>query len=389
MIKRLFAKSKIDQQIDLIFDKMGQIFYDFGLVSDNFSFFAGRYKLPLKPVDAALLVGPWLKIEVDMSLLPRGVFLEDLTDQRLLSALKSALGRNVEFRSSARSSVLSSWLEQSAPAPLDASKTEFWYFVEVDQESLRGIRRLVNFADLPRPGDVEYSTLPIPLGISAAGTFEYVDLSHMVSMLVCGATRTGKSVFLRQMLTYLAQNFDSSVFSGLLGDFKFGVEFQSFEALDQYTVMSSPADILDFVRGEMTRRFSEIIKPAGCFSILDFNSQADEESRLPYILVVIDEFAAFANLGGKAVLKDAIILAAQSAGAGLYWIISTQRPSVDIVPGSLKANLGARVSFSLATTIDSEVVFGSSLPDVVQVGCPGRAWSLVGDRLFEFQSSFL
>ncbi len=389
MIKNLFTKSKIDQQIEFIFDKMGQVFYDFGLVSDKFSFLAGRYKLPLKPLDSALLVGPWLKIEVDMSLLPRGVFLEDLIDERLISALKSALGRNVETRSSMKSSALSSWLEESAPVPLDASKVEFWYFVEIDQDTLRGIPRLVDFADLPWPDAIEYSTLPIPLGISAAGTFEYVDLSHMVSMLVCGATRTGKSIFLRQMLTYLAQNFGVDLFRGLLGDFKFGVEFQQFEEYEQYTVMSSPADILKFVREEMTRRFSEIIKPAGCFSILDFNSQADDEDRLPYVLVVIDEFAAFANLGGKSALKEAIILAAQSAGAGLYWIISTQRPSVDIVPGSLKANLGARVSFSLATTIDAEVVFGTPLADVVQIGCPGRGWGLVGDRLFEFQSSFL
>lgn len=374
--------------VEEILEKMGSVFYDFGLVGPKRSLFAGHYQLPLSPGGDVLSVGPWLKVPIDLVRLPKGVFLEDLRDERLLTALRAATGRNVEFRETESAPVqLSLITESTKKKKFDDPfiPGEFWFFIELDRNTLHGIPRNVDFSRLPVP--VDFRTLPIPFGISQADTFEWFDMSHLVGLLVAGSTRQGKSVWLRQVLRYLSANFPPEYFRAALLDLKFGVEFGRFEGDPHFDIFTSPSDVLGFVSAETARRF-QLFKAAGRFSILDYNDSVCDP--LPYWLIVVDEYAAFARLCNRDEVKQAELMVAQSAGAGLYWVIATQRPSVDIVTGSLKANLGSRMSFSLASTVDAGVVFDrDDFEEVVRIGCPGRAWALVGDRVLEFQSSFI
>ncbi len=388
--RRWRGEVPVSASIDDILQKMGSVFYDFGLVGPKKSLIAGHYQLPLSPGGEVLQVGPWLKVPIDLAKLPRGVFLDDLRDERLLTALRAATGRNVEFRETESAPIqLSLITESTKKKNFDDPflPGEFWFFVEVDVNTLHGIPRRVPFDRLPLPDS--YSTLPVPFGVSQADTFEWFDMSHLVGLLVAGSTRQGKSVWLRQVLRYLSNNFSPDYFRAALLDLKFGVEFGRFESDPHFDVFSSPFAVLSFVSKETERRF-EIFRTAGRFSILDYNASVDPSARLPYWLIVVDEYAAFARLCSKDEVKQAELMVAQSAGAGLYWVIATQRPSVDVVTGSLKANLGSRMSFSLASTVDAGVVFDrDDFEEVVRIGCPGRGWALVGDRVLEFQSSFV
>ncbi len=367
---------------------MGEVFYDFGLVSDKFSWFAGRYQLPVTPRKQALLVSGWLKVSVNTDLLPDGVFLQDLQDTRLLTALKAVLHRNVECRQ-APNRPLPSMLWEKSTNERYPGMFEFWYFIEVDKDYLRMIPRFVPLSAVPSPSP-EGMLLPIPFGGSVADSFHWFDYPQdLVGMLVCGATRSGKSVFVKQILTYLSTRFSPDYFTGYLADFKFGVEFGSYTS-PHFSLFEDVESFLAAVQAENSGRWG-LIRAAGCRNVIEYNSRPGSAGgRLPFSLVVIDEFAMFKLKGPKGSIDLASALVAQTAGAGLYWLISTQRPSVDIVTGSLKANLGARVSFSQPTKIDYDVVFGEGAmgEHAGPLGCPGRAWAMVGDRFFEFQSPF-
>lgn len=377
------VKHSLDSQISKITETMGQVFYDFGLVSDKMSFLSGRYQMPISPRGSAILVSGWLKIPVKTDLLPSGVFLADLEDPRLLTALRVALSRNVETRM-APTAALPGLLWESASKDRYPSAFEFWYFVELNENSLRMIPRSVLVTPEP-PSDM---LLPIPFGCSVAGKFMWFDYpTDLIGMLVCGATRTGKSVFVKQVLSFLSTRYPPEYFTAYLADFKYGVEFgaftyphfKHFEVVDLF---------LATIQAESERRFN-IIKASGCLNVLQYNL-AYPADRLPLSLVVIDEFAMFKLKGPKNSIDLASALVAQTAGAGLYWLISTQRPSVDIITGSLKANLGARLSFSQATVVDYGVVFGEGFTMFTgPLGCPGRFGALVQDQIFEAQSPFI
>lgn len=382
----LFKVARQDDYIKKIFDTMGRVFYEFGLVSDKYSVLAGRYQMPIAPRGTAILVSGWLKVPIKTDLLPSAVHLEDLQDDRLLSALKTALGCNVETRS-APVAPLPSFLWESKGSERYPASFDFWYFIELDSERLHGVARFYPFASLPPASSLDYQTLPIPLGFSVGDKFQWFDLGYLTGTLVCGATNTGKSVFLRQVIEYLL-TYCSGEVGFILADFKEGVEFGQFMGRDRCFGCTSPVDLCDLVEGMYHHRYGQI-KAAGCYSAIDFNASPDVQ-RLPYFLVIVDEFSEFILQGDKSLMQRVQKLVSRTRGAGIYWMIGTQRPSVDIVPGSLKANLGSRISFSLASTVDAEVVFDmSDFKQVVRIGCPGRAWALVGDKILEFQSAFI
>lgn len=379
--------NKMATEISDIFETMGRVFYEFGLVSDKFSWLAGRYQMPISPRKGAILVSGWLKVPIKTDLLPSAVHLEDLQDERLLSALKSSLGRNVETRSSP-TAPLPGLLWETKASERYAASFDFWYFIELNVERLHGISRLYSFSSLPHPSKLDFRTLPIPLGFSVSDKFEWFDLSYLVGTLVCGATNTGKSVLLRQIINYLSIYLPERV-RFILGDFKEGVEFGQYGASPLVQLCGSPAELVSTVERIYRHRYDKVIKPAGCYNLIDYNASLAAADRLPYYLVIIDEFSEFVLMGDKELMRQTQKLVSRTRGAGIYWIICTQRPSIDIVPGSLKANLGSRISFSLASTVDAEVVFDlPDFTDCVRIGCPGRGWCLAGDKMIEFQSTF-
>jgi S-DNA-T family DNA segregation ATPase FtsK/SpoIIIE len=178
------------------------------------------------------------------------------------------------------------------------------------------------------------------------------------------------------------------MFRAYLADFKQGVEFFDFKDYNNASLYSDPDVFIQAVSGENNTRWG-LIRNNDSKNIFEYNESVPFDMRLPYCIVVIDEVAMFKVKSSKnsATLLSALV--AQTAGAGMYWLLSTQRPSVDIVNGSLKANLNCRISFSQATAVDSEVVFGEGIDNAVQLGNPGRGWCMVSDRFFEFQALFI
>jgi hypothetical protein len=388
----IFRRTKTQSaQVEDILDKMGRVFYDFDLVAKSYNVFSGSYQLPITPDDrGALVVGGWLKIPIRTELLPTGVFLSHLQDVRLLTALKSVLERNVEVYV-APLSPISSIFSESPQKNFDvASNYELWYFVELDELKLHSISRRFNYSDLPHPSALHYTTIPIPFGPTVADKFKYYDLNFLTHSLVCGATNTGKSVFLKQVVAYLADNFPNRS-RLILGDFKEGIEFKKFSKRKNCTFYRTPEPLLAEVSDLYEQRLRGLIEPKNCVNAIEYNSIYGYtlDTFLPYTLVVVDEFSAIALSDDKRLMKECMKLVSRTRAAGIYWMIGTQRPSVDVISGSVKANISTRIGFSLSSTTDAETVFDiKEFENVVSIGCVGRAWAKVGDSLFEFQSPY-
>jgi DNA segregation ATPase FtsK/SpoIIIE-like protein len=377
-------KSPSASEVSDILIQLGNILYDFELVGVK-NFLGIRYQLPIVP-DVPLVVGQWLKVPIKTDILPPGVFLEHLEDVRLLTALRGALGRNVEFYAVPKTPQLSLLREAVSDKPnlsTYASDLEAWFFIELNSSMLRGIPRFVPEIPITPP---RFPSVPFPLGSTAGSTFKWADLyEDVIGILIAGATRTGKSVFVKSVIDFWLTYYPDTV-NFVLGDFKRGVEFNKYKGNPSCSVVSypdTPNTLLDIVEEEASRRF-DLFSEAGCTNIIEYRSAGYD---LPFMPIVIDEFAAFNLMGGKSALTRAIVAVAQTAGAGMNWLICTQRPSVDVIPGSLKANLGARLTFSQATQVDYDVVLGEGcIEQAGSLGCKGRFWCLYSDLLFEGQA---
>lgn len=388
---------------------IGDVLYSgFGLYSDKASLF-GRYQFPLRLLGPPIIVAGWLKIPIDTRLLPKGVFREQLEDPRLISALRVATGRNVEVLASDRLVLPSLILERARSTPKNSSgwfgsvdvptAFDFWFAVELDSMSLRGIPRLVEFDDIPPPNPDH--NISWPIGQVVDGSVMMADYpSEIISMIVGGATRQGKSSYLRSCLNYVRKHYDKSRFFSLLADFKRSqTDFRMFHGDDRFRIVSSPSELVETVDRLDVER-SQILRESGAFNIFDYN--AHTSTPLPYIFVVVDEFAALRLILNtasrrskegqeqKSLFNRILVFVATTAASGIYWTIGTQRPDVEVVPGGLKTNIVTRLCFSMPTAVDAGVVFGDERLGefCVSLGCPGRGFVSFGDMFFEFQAPF-
>ncbi|GGL18943.1 hypothetical protein GCM10010844_42360 [Deinococcus radiotolerans] len=205
--------------------------------------------------------------------------------------------------------------------------------------------------------------LPVILGQTPDGRNIEEDLSEFPHLLVAGATNSGKSVFLRNLVLCLISTYGPNDLKLLIVDPK-QTDFSFFETLPHLIggkVITSPDEardrLLALVKEEMPRR--QQVMRGRSLKIKDFNTRYPAEA-LPPVVAIIDEYAQLLSIMGKkdreAFERDLMSLAAVARATGIHLILATQRPSADVVTGTLKANLPARIAFKVASGVDSRIV---------------------------------
>ncbi len=200
-------------------------------------------------------------------------------------------------------------------------------------------------------------TLPVGLGKDISGRAVFFDLAEMPHLLVAGTTGSGKSVMLNGLLTSLLLTTDPRQVKMVLIDPK-RVELAPFGRVPHLispvvTDVKKAANALQWAVAEMERRY-EVLERLGVRSLEGYNDRA--ETPMPYVVVVIDELADLMMQAGAKV-EDAIIRLAQKARAvGIHLVVATQRPSVDVITGMIKANVPSRIAFAVSSQVDSRVI---------------------------------
>lgn len=217
--------------------------------------------------------------------------------------------------------------------------------------------------------------VPILLGIDHMGSFVIEDLPLLPHLLIAGSTGSGKSTLLNSILASLIYTIPATRLKLVLSDVK-QVEFPHFTGAPHllYPVATSVTESLEqmyWILDEITRRLG-LLSQRRCQNILQHNQLFDP---LPYIVLVIDELAEILMDQSKEEDSDGVpkgktrgkiaehrlgLIAQKARATGVHIIAATQRPSVKVVEGNIKANFPARVSFRLPSEADSRTILGAS-----------------------------
>jgi len=205
------------------------------------------------------------------------------------------------------------------------------------------------------------NNLFVVLGKDVAGTSWLYDLTRMPHLLVAGATNSGKSVCLNSIIVSLLYQNNPEDLRFIMVDPK-RVELPTYNGIPHLltpviTDVNKTINALKWCLNEMERRY-DILNKAGKRNIQSYNQGAKE--KMPYIVFIIDELADFMMTSGKEMEAAIIRLAQMSRAIGIHLILATQRPSVDVITGLIKANIPARIAFSVASAIDSKTILDCS-----------------------------
>ena len=202
------------------------------------------------------------------------------------------------------------------------------------------------------------SKLSVPLGLDVSGTPVVADISKMPHVLIAGTTGSGKSVLINAFVSSLLFRASPSEVKFIMIDPK-RVELTGYNNIPHLLVpvvveAAQSVSALKWALKEMDRRYIKFAE-SGVKNIDSYNELAGFQA-LPYIVIVIDELADLMALAPVEV-EDSIARLAQMARAtGIHLILATQRPSVDVLTGLIKANVPSRISFSVSSMIDSKVI---------------------------------
>ncbi|PWI29737.1 cell division protein FtsK [Flavobacteriaceae bacterium LYZ1037] len=248
--------------------------------------------------------------------------------------------------------------------------------------------------------------LPIALGKTISNETFVVDLAKMPHLLMAGATGQGKSVGLNAVLTSLLYKKHPAEVKFVLVDPK-KVELTLFNKIERHYLAKLPdsedAIITDNTKVihtlnslciEMDNRY-EMLKNALCRNIAEYNvkfkarklNPNDGHQFLPYIVLVVDEFADLIMTAGKEVETPIARLAQLARAIGIHLIIATQRPSVNVITGIIKANFPARIAFRVTSKIDSRTILDGSGAD--QLIGRGDMLYTQGNDLVRIQCAFV
>ena len=231
--------------------------------------------------------------------------------------------------------------------------------------------------------------IPICIGKDISGNIEVIDLSKTPHLLVAGTTGSGKSVFINTLLASILYKFSPSELRLILIDPKM-LELSVYNDIAHLLtpVVTEPKKAiiaLKWVCKEMERRYS-MMNEEGTRSLEGYNLKVSE--KLPYIVVFIDEMADLMMTAGKEVEHYVQRLAQMARACGIHLVMATQRPSVDIITGSIKANFPSRVSFQVASKYDSRTVLGEIGAEQL-LGNGDMLMSKNGSNLIRYQSAFI
>jgi S-DNA-T family DNA segregation ATPase FtsK/SpoIIIE len=238
--------------------------------------------------------------------------------------------------------------------------------------------RMVTLGDVFRDFPDGTGPLAAWMGLDIGGKAVFLDIARMPHLLIAGSTVTGKSVCLNALLASILLRATPEELRLVMIDPK-KVELNHYEGIPHLltpvvTNMKNATAVLSNIVGEMESRY-ELMGAARARNLNDWNTvrRGQGLSVVPHILVVIDELADLMMVAPGEV-EDAIIrLAQKSRAVGIHLMLATQRPSVDVITGMIKANVPSRIAFAVSSQVDSRVVLDS-----------GGAESLLGngDMLF-------
>ncbi len=199
--------------------------------------------------------------------------------------------------------------------------------------------------------------LLLALGQDIVGQPVVTDLARMPHLLIAGATGTGKSVGLNAMICSLLYRLHPDKLRILMIDPK-RIELSLYDGIPHliHPVVSEPKEATRALRWavlEMERRY-QILEEAQARNLVGYNKTAEEP--LPYLVVIIDELADLMMVSSKEVESAIARLAQMARAAGIHLLIATQRPSVDVLTGLIKANFPARLSFKVSSKVDSRTI---------------------------------
>lgn len=211
------------------------------------------------------------------------------------------------------------------------------------------------------------SPLTVALGVDLFGNPQVTDLQKMPHGLIAGATGSGKSVFINSMLVSLLYKASPAEVKLILIDPK-AVEMAPYQGIPHLLApvisdAQAAAAALKWVVAEMERRY-ELLVAAGVRNIEGFNTKAEESGqyglKLPYIVVVIDELADLMLVASSEVQDYIARITAKARAAGIHLIVATQRPSVDVVTGTIKNNIPTRIAFMVSSQVDSRTIIDTA-----------------------------
>lgn len=241
------------------------------------------------------------------------------------------------------------------------------------QVRLRNLISSSNYQNSP-------SSLTIALGRDVSGVPFFTDLARMPHLLVAGSTGTGKTIFMNSLMLSLLYKNSPATLRLIMVDPK-RVEFPVYNGLPHLLCpviynASSTYNALRWLTGEMERRF-EALAEVNARDIMSYNdriakklnfqngknnSDGEEaiQSPMPYIVLVIDELADLMASKGREIEGAIVRLAQMARAVGIHLIVATQRPSVEVITGLIKANITSRVTFQVASQVDSRTVLDAA-----------------------------
>ena len=201
--------------------------------------------------------------------------------------------------------------------------------------------------------------LPIALGKSISGNPVIGDLSTMPHLLIAGTTGSGKSVCINTIILSLIYRHTPDRCKFILIDPKM-LELSTYEGIPNLlcpviTEAKKAASVLGWVVKEMENRYKLMTK-VGVRNIDGYNSK--HKTFMPYIVVIVDEMSDLMLVSGKEIENYIQKLSQMARAAGIHIIMATQRPSVDVITGTIKANFPTRISFQVSSKIDSRTILG-------------------------------
>ena len=228
-----------------------------------------------------------------------------------------------------------------------------------------------------------HSPLALALGKDIAGNPVVADLARMPHLLVAGTTGSGKSVAINAMILSLLYKAEPKSVRFILIDPKM-LELSVYQDIPHLlapvvTDMKQAANALQWCVAEMDRRY-KLMSWHGCRNLSGLNhkvtdaenhgralsdQEGNPQSHLPFIVVVIDELADLMMVQGKKVEELVARLAQKARAAGIHLILATQRPSVDVITGLIKANIPTRIAFQVASKVDSRTILDQSGADAL------------------------
>jgi S-DNA-T family DNA segregation ATPase FtsK/SpoIIIE len=223
------------------------------------------------------------------------------------------------------------------------------------QREVVSLREILSAESFKKSG----SKVTIGLGKDISGKSIIADLSKMPHLLVAGATGSGKSVSINSMVISLLYKSTPAEVKMLMIDPKL-LELSAYEGIPHLispviTIPKEAAEALKKIVFEMERRYRVLAEKAAR-SIETYNSQSGDEERMPYLVVIIDELADLMFTVANEIEDSIARLAQMGRASGIHLILATQRPSVDVITGIIKANFPTRISFQVSSKVDSRTI---------------------------------